>query len=172
MTRHLTKCCLLAIILLSGCATPYQQDGLRGGYSERQIVADTYHVLFRGNGFISQQTVELYLLYRSAELTVEKGYDFFAIPGLEAKAIEKITGQCSPPKEQRGPIASPNSLVVIPPLFIWHSYHGTADVQMFKAGFQSNTVAVHNAKEIMTCLQQYDPLLGRASVGSRESSGR
>ena len=50
----------------------------RGGFAETQIEANRWRVTFSGNSLTSRDTVERYLLYRSAELTVQQGYDWFA----------------------------------------------------------------------------------------------
>ena len=71
--------------LLCACATPtpYQPDipGQRvaGGFSEERLAADRYRVTFAGNCFTSRERVERYLLYRAAELTLEKDYDWFTV---------------------------------------------------------------------------------------------
>ncbi len=78
---HLVLVTVLGIVgLLSGCATPYKASGLMGrfGYSDIQIDHNTVKVSFRGNAVTSKDTVETYLLFRCAEVTVEKGYDWFA----------------------------------------------------------------------------------------------
>lgn len=71
---------LAAALLLAACAstTPYQPiDGGRYGYDSTMIEADRARIVFRGNSLTPRQTVENYLLYRAAELTLEKGYDHF-----------------------------------------------------------------------------------------------
>ena len=76
---------LLMTLLLFACATatPYQPQiaGQRvsGGYSENRIDNTHYRVHFAGNTLTSRDTVEGYLLYRAAELTVQNGYDWFRI---------------------------------------------------------------------------------------------
>lgn len=65
--------------LLLGCSTPYQPMGFGGGYSDVQYDRNTIKVSFRGNAFISKDTVNNYLLYRCAETTTEHGYDYFII---------------------------------------------------------------------------------------------
>jgi len=79
---------MVALAMLSACATatPYQpniavQPGrpAPGGFSEQRIEANRYRVSFAGNSLTSRETVESYLLYRAAELTVAQGYDGFAI---------------------------------------------------------------------------------------------
>ena len=68
---------------LTGCetATPYQplQRGtaVSGGFSDQRLDADHVRVTFQGNTLTSRATVESYLLYRAAELTVAQGFDWF-----------------------------------------------------------------------------------------------
>jgi hypothetical protein len=69
-------------LALSACetATPYQPLGTgstSGGYSDHQIEANRFTVSFSGNSVTSRETVERYLLYRAAELTLNLGYDWF-----------------------------------------------------------------------------------------------
>lgn len=73
---------LLLAVLAASCAsqTPYAPaDGGRLGYSEQQIERNRYTVSFAGNSLTDRQTVETYLLYRAAELTVNSGYDYFIV---------------------------------------------------------------------------------------------
>src|SRR3972149_10206844 len=72
---------MVVVIVHIGCPTRYQKTGATGGYSDARIDANTFLVEFHGNGFTSRQTVETYLLYRCAEVTVEAGYDFFVVVG-------------------------------------------------------------------------------------------
>ena len=64
---------------LVGCVSPYQPSGLGGGYTDMALNQDTYFITFRGNGFTSAETVQSYVLRRSAELTLSKGYKYFVI---------------------------------------------------------------------------------------------
>jgi len=70
-------------LILSGCetATPYQPlarpGSSAGGYSDQQIEPNRFRVTFSGNSMTSRETVETYLLYRAAQLTVERGFDWF-----------------------------------------------------------------------------------------------
>jgi hypothetical protein len=69
-------------LLLGACAaspTPYQAVQGGFGYSEQQIEENRYRVSFAGNSATSRQTVEDYLLYRAAELTVQTGHDWFTV---------------------------------------------------------------------------------------------
>lgn len=70
---------------LAACATPTPyQPNIRGassvgGYSEVRVEPNRYRVNFTGNSLTSRETVEGYLLFRAAELTVESGYDWFTV---------------------------------------------------------------------------------------------
>lgn len=77
-----------ALVLAAGLAacatpTPYQPNirgqQTSGGYSEVRIEPDRFRVNFAGNSLTSRETVEGYLLYRAAELTLQEGYDTFTI---------------------------------------------------------------------------------------------
>lgn len=79
------KTSLLAAVTalaLTACATPTAyapagSSGQFGGFTEQRLQNDRYAVSFSGNSVTSRDTVEMYLLYRSAELTLESGYDWF-----------------------------------------------------------------------------------------------
>ncbi len=49
-----------------------------GGYSEQQLEPNRWRVTFSGNSLTDRRTVENYLLYRSAELTLSQGFDWFS----------------------------------------------------------------------------------------------
>jgi hypothetical protein len=69
-------------LVLAACAVPYREGGgvIFGlGYTQKQLSGDIWRVSFKGNGLTSRETVQTYWLYRSAELTVQKGYDGFEI---------------------------------------------------------------------------------------------
>jgi len=80
--RASTIACFLVI---AGCTTPtpYQplarHGGSAGGYSDQQIESNRFRVTFAGNSMTSRETVETYLLYRAAQLTVEHGADWFVM---------------------------------------------------------------------------------------------
>lgn len=74
-----------ATLTLAGCesATTYHPATGHGfnreGFSEQRIEANRFMVSFAGNSVTSRDTVERYLLYRAAELTVQNGYDWFEL---------------------------------------------------------------------------------------------
>ncbi len=77
---------VLAVIaaagLLAACATatPYQPRSADGyGFTEQQIEENRVTLAFRGNSLTEREAVENSVLYRAAELTVQKGFDYFVI---------------------------------------------------------------------------------------------
>ena len=70
----------LALGACASTATPYQPAGLngqRGGYAEQRLEQDRFRVSFAGNSVTSREQVEMALLLRAAEITLESGYDWF-----------------------------------------------------------------------------------------------
>jgi hypothetical protein len=74
---------LLAPLALWACTTPtpYQPlasgTAVSGGYADQALDDTHFRVSFRGNDMTSREQVETYLLYRAAELTSAKGFDWF-----------------------------------------------------------------------------------------------
>ena len=76
----------VALGLLAACATatPYQPaaDGAYG-FREQSIESNRVRLTFRGNSLTERDTVETYLLYRAAEITLERGKDYFVLANRE-----------------------------------------------------------------------------------------
>jgi hypothetical protein len=74
---------LTSLLWLAACATPtpYQPlasgTAVSGGYSDQMLDDTHFRVSFSGNDMTTRQQVETYLLYRAAELTTAKGFDWF-----------------------------------------------------------------------------------------------
>jgi hypothetical protein len=69
----------VAVLIMQGCATKYQKDGFSGGYSETKLDEKSFQVLFAGNGNTSREKVTDFALLRSAEVTLENGFQYFVI---------------------------------------------------------------------------------------------
>lgn len=73
------------VLFVAGCATetPYRPatgSGFnRTGFSEQQVEANRFLVTFAGNSVTDRDTVERYLLFRAAELTLQNGFDYFVM---------------------------------------------------------------------------------------------
>lgn len=102
-----------AAMVLSACATastPYKpaSPDSRYGYSEQRVSGDRYRVNFAGNSVTSRDQVEMSLLLRAAEVTVEHGYDWFST---SQRSTERDTRTYSNPDpfyyDRYGPFWSP-----------------------------------------------------------------
>lgn len=76
-----TVLAITGVLGLAGCGTPTPYQPMDGGqgYSEQALEADRYRITFSGSSATPRETVENYLLYRAAEVTVERGYDHFLV---------------------------------------------------------------------------------------------
>lgn len=76
---------LLGGLAITSCttATPYQPatgaGQYRQGYWDVQVESNRFRVSFAGNSLTNRETVERYLLYRAAELTIQQGFDHFIL---------------------------------------------------------------------------------------------
>lgn len=68
-----------AAAILVSCATPYQDNNIFGGADVTELRPDVARVSFRGNGFTTKESVQVYWLNRCAELAIAKGYAGFEI---------------------------------------------------------------------------------------------
>lgn len=101
VSRSVVAGALAALLALSGCAsssTPYQPlssaSQISGGYTDHQLGEGRYRVTFAGNRLTSRETVESYLLFRSAQLTLEQGYDWFVV--VDHEMDHRITREIRP----------------------------------------------------------------------------
>lgn len=79
-----------ATLLMIGCqsSTVYKQaQNGQFGYSDTKLDDKIYRVNFRGNSITSRETVETYMMYRVAQLTLEKGYTHFKILSRDHKIL-------------------------------------------------------------------------------------
>lgn len=89
-------------VSLTACATatPYQPNvpgqQTSGGFSERRLEQDRFQVSFAGNTLTSRETVERYLLYRAAEVTVQQGYDWFETADRRTERSARTTIESDP----------------------------------------------------------------------------
>jgi len=87
---------------LTACetATPYQPavrgNATSGGYSETRLEPNRWRVTFTGNSVTSRDTVEGYLLFRAAELTLQNGDDWFSMVDRQTDARQRTYVQPDP----------------------------------------------------------------------------
>jgi hypothetical protein len=91
--RAIVVGCVLAV-LVSGCATPYEQEGLLGGLNETQVGPNVWRISFQGNGFTTTDRAEDFVLLRGADLALKNGFSYF---GLASSRVDKSYGAITTP---------------------------------------------------------------------------
>lgn len=66
------------------------------GYAEQAIAPDRFRVRFSGNSVTSRDQVQNFLLVRAAELTVERGGDYFIITEQDVERDTRFIGDLDP----------------------------------------------------------------------------
>jgi len=90
--------CAASAAILSACATstPYQPASTPGGFdgfSQTMIENDRARITFGGNSLTKRDTVENSLLYRAAEMTVERGFDYFVLAERDVEENKRVRVQ-------------------------------------------------------------------------------
>jgi hypothetical protein len=100
--RHLMVAASALTLAACATATPYQPASKPGGFdgfSQQMIENDRARITFGGNSLTNRETVENYLLYRAAEVAVERGFETFT---LQERDVEKKTRTQVTPGLNRG----------------------------------------------------------------------
>tara|TARA_R110002167_G_scaffold363837_1_gene584798 strand:+ start:409 stop:933 length:525 start_codon:yes stop_codon:yes gene_type:complete len=90
-----TGLAMSCFLLLVACAAPpptnYQESSTENefGYTETQLTDTQYRIEFVGNRFTEESRIKDYAMLRAAELTTEKGYDWFTILASETDTETK-----------------------------------------------------------------------------------
>lgn len=82
-------------LFLISCATGYVKQGFMGGYNERMVNDGVWEVSFAGNGYTGQERAKNFCMRRCAELTIEKGSDYFKVLDQNLEASESTTAYTS-----------------------------------------------------------------------------
>jgi hypothetical protein len=153
--------------LLAACATatPYQPAVTdRYGFEEQRIESNRLRITFRGNTMTERETVETYLLYRAAELTLQNGFDYFIVANRETEEHSRLrsTGPYRPrfaydywyfsPRRGWSPWYDP----------FWDEpmsyrevtrYEAVAEIAMFQGAKPADDPAAFDAREVQANLQ-------------------
>ncbi len=158
-----------AAMLLTACATQTAyapQDASGYGYSESRIESNRFRVSFRGNSLTDQETVETYLLYRAAELTLQTGYDWFEIVDRDTEANRRVVGSGFGPSYP-GFYRSPFSYRYFHPAYGWYPWYDPfwndvdyrevtryeADAEVFMGnGAKSDSPRAYDARDVQANL--------------------
>ncbi len=157
---------LAATAALTACATqtPYSPRDQSGyGFSESRIESNRFRVAFSGNSLTDQETVETYLLFRAAELTLQSGYDWFEIVDRNTEANRRVVGSGGYPGFYR----SAFSYRYFHPAYGWHPWYDPfwndidyrevtryeADAEVFMGrGAKSDSPRAYDAREVQANL--------------------
>jgi len=85
-----------SVAMLAACAstTPYKEASKPGGfdgYSQTLLDNNTARVSFGGNSLTDRETVENYLLYRAAEIALERGFETFSLVDQDTEKDTRVT---------------------------------------------------------------------------------
>jgi hypothetical protein len=125
-------------------ATPYQPAGKNGfGFTEAEIENNRTRLTFSGNSSTELQTVKKYVLFRAAELTLQRGYDYFFIVdrGVDTTQEYRVSGSVRP-RLGGGTLEQSGA-----------SYQQIADVTMFKGVKPTIFPNAYDAREVKANLE-------------------
>jgi hypothetical protein len=170
MRTHAVVAGFAMLAMLAGCGqpTPYQPAVDGYGYSEQQIEDNRYRVSFAGNQLTPADTVQNYWLYRTAELTLDHGYDYFIVVdrNLDRSTTYQGTSTLSP-----GYITEDGDYVGGTGFSSYSahpsdSYTAYADVVMFEGEKPAGDVNAYDARSV---LRQLDSTIEAAPGVARRT---
>ena len=93
-----TGVAVMLLVALAACAapTPYQPADGGYGFSEQRLEDNRYRITFAGNAETARETVQNYLLFRAAEITLETGHDYFTIVNQDVERSTRYFGTVDP----------------------------------------------------------------------------
>ena len=180
--RALAACVAASCVLagVAGCASPYGENTLFGGYRSDRLDASHWRVQYDGNGNTAREQVWAYWIYRCAEVTRQNGYAYFAM--LPADWKPSVPPQAAVPAPtawptwpQGAPLARPavwttdgnvrpvqvrssggGGFVYIPgSSYTIHTWHTKGVVAMVNAPAPADTLLVMSAQSVLDDLAPY-----------------
>ena len=155
----------ISLALLGGClATPYQPDGIGGGYSESRIDAATMMVDFRANSRTPHRLVESYLLYRCAQVTRDSGFAYF-VP-LDSEGRANAFGRWAPSLNPSFNDLDGGPSSYFPPGAISYASDGAArvSIRMFRDPGKASDPVAYRAADVIAAL-------AKVANGESETAG-
>ena len=163
--RMLVLACVAGLLAACATATPYQPAAAdRYGFTEQRIESNRVRITFRGNTLTDRETVETYLLYRAAEVTLQEGKDYFIVANRDTEERTRLqsTGPYHPrfafdywyfsPRRGWSPWYDP----------FWNEptsyrevtrYEAVAEIAMFNGAKPANDANAFDAREVQGNLQ-------------------
>jgi hypothetical protein len=170
MRTHAVVAGFAMLAMLAGCGqpTPYQPAVDGYGYSEQQIEDNRYRVSFAGNQLTPADTVQNYWLYRTAELTLDHGYDYFIVVdrNLDRSTTYQGTSTLSPGYITEGGDYIGGTGFSSYSAYPSDRYTAYADVVMFEGEKPAGDVNAYDARSV---LRQLDPTIQPAPGVARRT---
>lgn len=154
---------LVVIALLTGmlaaCGGPAAYKPIENGvgYGDQKLEANRYRVWFAGNSRTPRETVEDFVLYRAAEITLEQGYDYFVLSDRttdgERQASSGVSlGLGGIRFGSRSGVSVGTGIGI--PIGSNAQYYGQADVTLMRGRKPPEDLAAYDAREIKANLQR------------------
>lgn len=148
------------VLAMSACtaATPYQPADGGFGYATQQIEDDRYRITFAGNADTPRETVQNYLLYRAAEVTLESGHDYFKVVGQDLERSTRYFGTVDPlfypgywygRRGFHAPFAGYSTIDAHPV----DRYSASADIVVFEGEKPAGDVNAYDASDVVRRLE-------------------
>jgi hypothetical protein len=148
---------LVAALALAGCAvpTPYKPADDGFGYSEQQLEQNRYRIAFSGNALTPRSAVQNYLLFRAAEVSVDRGYDYFIVVDDNLERSTRYHGTVDPwfPgsfRRHRDPFY--NSFPATMNAYPIDEYTAFADILMFQGEKPADNPRAYDARDVLNRL--------------------
>jgi hypothetical protein len=137
-----------AAALATACAsqTPLYQsrdDGGRYGYAELQLEPNRIRVTYNGDTLTARETVETYLLYRAAETTLQRGFDYFIVTSANIEEDSEYQDMGGAGPRMRG--ASFHEV---------SRHNAAADILMFEGEKPASLANAYDARAVQQSLEQ------------------
>jgi hypothetical protein len=154
----------LALTILCGCVpAPYRAlhtnlwDIATDGYEDTQIDSNTFRISYLGQSGVLQTTADLYGMFRCAELTVEKGYDYFVVleessnKDINTNASNSLSTHTDPPGRSGAPaITTVRSTTTVSTS---SQYSTVRQIKVYRGSKPEENPHAYNAREVMSYLE-------------------
>ena len=146
--HHRSAALLFAAFLATGCATgpEYQPRGPGGtvGYTDLQLSQNRFRVAFSGSYYSTRDDVEMYLLRRAAEITLQNGYTHFVVQNRETQRMTDYFGSPYPYGAYYYPYWGDTSVA--------SSYSSYAEILLLKGEEIANAADAVDAQRVLASL--------------------
>lgn len=137
-----------AAALATACASQgpvyeSRMDGGRYGYAEMQLEPNRVRVTYNGDTLTARDTVETYLLYRAAETTLQRGFDYFVVTAANVEEDSHYEGMAGGRPRLAGATFREVS-----------RHNAVADILMFEGERPPYIANAYDARAVQSALQE------------------